>query len=313
MGVSGNSPGVDRVGFIGLGLMGRGMAANLVAKGFPTTILGRRNRAPVEALVAAGAQEGRSPADVAGRSDVVILCVTGTPEVETIVYGSDGLLAAARPGLIVIDCSTSEPASTARIAADFAARGVPFVDAPLARTPKEAAEGRLNVMVGAEAAVFDRVRPILATFAENIFHVGGPGAGHKTKLINNFLTMGQAALIAEALVAGAKAGLDLDGFIRVVSAGGANSGIFQMVAPSALAGTYDGLNFGLDLARKDLRYYTHLTESLNAPGFLGQAVHQAFVLAASMGLGGELVGSLVKVQERLADAPLGGRPASTSE
>lgn len=295
-----------RVGFIGIGLMGRGMAANLVAKGFPTTILGRNNRAPVEALLAQGASEGRNPADVANRSDIVLLCVTGSPEVETIVHGENGLLSAARAGLVVVDCSTSEPASTARLAEAFAAKGTPFVDAPLARTPKEAAEGRLNVMVGADAAVFARIRPVLAAFAENIFHVGGPGTGHKTKLINNFLAMGQAALIAEALVAGAKAGLDLEAFIRVVGAGGANSGIFQMVAPTALAGTYDGLRFGLDLARKDLRYYTHLTENLNLPSHLGEAVHQAFVQASAMGFGEGYVGSLVAAQERLTGAKVRG-------
>ena len=114
--------------------------------------------------------------------------------------------------------------------------------------------------------VFAVIEPVLKAFCENIFHVGGPGSGHKTKLVYNFLTMGQAALISEALVAAAKSGLDLDAFCKVVSAGGANSGIFQMIAPSALAGTYDGLKFGLDLARKDLRYYTHLTEHLGLPG-----------------------------------------------
>ena len=200
---------------------------------------------------------------------------------------------------MVVDCSTSEPASSMRIHADFAARGVPFVDAPLARTPKEAAEGRLNVMVGAEPPVFHRVEPVLRAFAENIFHVGGPGAGHRTKLINNFLAMGQAALIAEALVAASKAGVDLEALYKVVSAGGPNSGIFQMIVPALLSGSYEGLRFGLDLARKDLRYYTHMTESLDLPSPLGEAVHQAFVQASALGLGGEMVGGLVKAQERL--------------
>lgn len=302
-----------RIGFIGVGSMGSGMARNLVAKGFSTTVLGRHNRAPVLDLVSQGAKEARSPGQLADDSDIVILCVTGSPEVESIVYGESGLLAAAHEGLIIMDCSTSEPDSTARIAADFAARGVPFVDAPLARTPKEAAEGRLNVMVGAEPAVFAQVEPVLRAFSENIFHVGGAGAGHKTKLLYNFLTMGQAALIAEALVVGAKAGLDLQSFIEVVTAGGANSGIFQMVAPSALAGTYDGLRFGIDLARKDLRYYTHLTESLNLPSYLGDAVHQAFVQASSLGYGGEFVPSLVKAQEHLTGAALRPRIRDAAE
>jgi 3-hydroxyisobutyrate dehydrogenase-like beta-hydroxyacid dehydrogenase len=294
-----------RIGFIGVGMMGHGMALNLVAKGFSTTVLGHRNRAPVEDLVARGAAEGRDPADVAERSDVVLICVTGSPQVESVVEGPRGLASAARPGLVVVDCSTSEPDSTARLHALFAEKGVPFVDAPLARTPKEAAEGRLNVMVGAEPAVFATIEPVLQAFAENIFHVGGPGAGHKTKLVNNFIAMGYAALIAEALVAAAKAGVDVGELYKVVSVGGANSGIFQMVVPSVMAGTYDGLRFGLDLARKDLRYYTHMTETLGLPSVLGEGVHQAFVQASAMGFGPELVASLVKAQEQLTGTRVG--------
>jgi 3-hydroxyisobutyrate dehydrogenase-like beta-hydroxyacid dehydrogenase len=259
-----------KIGFIGVGMMGHGMASNLVTKGFPTTILGHRNRKPVDDLVGKGAGEGKDPADVAARSDVVLICVTGSPQVEEIVYRGNGLLAGARKGLVVIDCSTSEPDSTSKIFADLAEKGVPFVDAPLARTPKEAAEGRLNVMVGAEPEVYARIEPVLRGFAENIFHVGGPGTGHKTKLVNNFFAMGQAALIAEALVAAQKAGLDVETFFKVVSAGAPNSGIFQMIVPSALAGTYDGLRFGLDLARKDIRYYTHMTENLGLPSMMGE-------------------------------------------
>jgi 3-hydroxyisobutyrate dehydrogenase-like beta-hydroxyacid dehydrogenase len=296
-----------RVGFIGLGMMGHGMASNLAAKGFPLTVLGHRNRAPVEDLLGKGAAEGRDPADLASRSDIVLLCVPGSPQVEEVVYGANGLLSAARQRLIVADCSTSEPVSTARIHADFATRQVPFVDAPLARTPKEAWEGRLNVMVGAERQVFDEIEPVLRGFAENIFHVGGPGAGHKVKLINNFFAMGQAALIAEALVAAAKAGVDVETFFKIVSVGAPNSAIFQMVVSSVLAGTYDGLKFGLDLARKDVRYYTHLTEELGVPSMLGAAVHQAFVQASSLGYGSELVASLVKAQEQLAGTSVRAR------
>ncbi len=288
-----------RIGFIGVGMMGHGMAKNLVEKGFTTTVLGNRNRTPVEDLLKRGAREGRSPADVSRQSDIVFLCVTGSPQVEAIVYGADGLMSAAAKGLIIVDCSTSEPDSTARIFEDFAAKGVVFADAPLARTPKEAEEGRLNVMVGAEPAIFAAIKPALDAFGENIFHVGGPGAGHKTKLLNNFIAMGHAALIAEVLVAGAKAGVDLENFFKVVSVGGANSGIFQMIVPKALAGDYGGLQFGLSLAQKDLRYYTHMTETLNLPGFLGEAVHQSFVQAAAMGFGSKLVGSLIEAQEKI--------------
>jgi 3-hydroxyisobutyrate dehydrogenase-like beta-hydroxyacid dehydrogenase len=288
-----------KIGFIGVGMMGHGMAKNLVEKGFAVTVLGNRNRVPVDDLLKRGATEGRNPADIAAKNDIVFVCVTGTPQVEAIVNCPDGLLSGARKGLIVVDCSTSEPDSSERICADFAKLGVPFVDAPLARTPKDAEEGRLNVMVGAEDAAFAAIRPALATFCENIVHVGGPGAGHKTKLIYNFLAMGHAALIAEALVAGAKAGVDLENFAKIVGSGGANSGIFQMIVPKALAGDFSGLQFGLSLAQKDLRYYTHMTEALNLPSTMGEAVHQAFVQAAALGFGAKYVPSLIEAQEKV--------------
>jgi 3-hydroxyisobutyrate dehydrogenase-like beta-hydroxyacid dehydrogenase len=176
---------------------------------------------------------------------------------------------------------------------------VPFVDAPLARTPKEAELGKLNVMVGAEPEVFARIKPVLEAFAENIFHVGGPGSGHAMKLLNNFLAMGQAAMIAEVLVAGTRAGVDLDAFHKVVSAGGVNSGIFQMLVTNILKGDDGGLPFLLKLGQKDVRYYTQFTESLGMPSPLGKTVHQAFVQASSLGYGDRMVGGLIRAQEQI--------------
>jgi 3-hydroxyisobutyrate dehydrogenase-like beta-hydroxyacid dehydrogenase len=291
-----------KVSVIGVGAMGHGIAGNLLAKGFPTTIVGNRNRAPVENLVKRGAVEALNPAVAAQGSDVIIICVQVSPQVEAIVQGPNGILSAARRGLVVLDCTTSEPESTARLAAALAIKGVALADAPLARTPKEAEEGRLNAMVGAVPDVYPVIEPVLKAFCENIFHVGGPGAGHKTKLVYNLLTMGQAALISEALVAAAKSGLDIDAFSKVVAAGAANSGIYQMIVPSALAGTYDGLKFGLDLARKDLRYYTHMTETLGLPSVVAEAVHQSFVQASALGFGEGMVGNLVAAQEKITGA-----------
>jgi 3-hydroxyisobutyrate dehydrogenase-like beta-hydroxyacid dehydrogenase len=289
----------QRIGFIGLGLMGHGMAKNLVAKGFPLTVLGHRNRVPIEALVKQGAREAKSAAELAQLSDVVFLCVTGSPQVEETVYKAGGVLEGARAGLIVVDCSTSEPDSTLRIARDFAAKGATYVDAPLARTPKEAEEGRLNVMVGADAAVFSTIEPVLKAFAENIFHVGGLGAAHKLKLINNFLAMGQASLIAEAAAAAAKVGVDLEALARIIGAGAVNSGIFQMMVPPALKGDLATFKFGLANARKDLRYYTHMTEEAGLPSMLGEAVHQTLVQAVALGFGDRFVPSLMEAQERI--------------
>src|SRR6185503_1418193 len=187
-----------RIGFVGLGLMGHGIAKNLIAKGFPLTIRVHRNRKPAEDILAAGAREVKTNAELARASDVVILCVTGSPQIEEIIYGPDGILGAAREGLIVVDTSTAEPSSTAKIRGDLAPKGTRYVDAPLARTPKEAEEGRLNPMVGADDATFAQLKPILSAYCENVIHVGGPGHGHMLKLVNNFMAMAIATATAEA-------------------------------------------------------------------------------------------------------------------
>ena len=287
------------IGFIGLGMMGHGMAKNLLAKGFALRFIVRRNRGAVQDLLDAGASEVASRAELVQGAAAVIICVTGSPQVEDIVYGTDGLLAAAGPSLLVIDTSTTEAASGARIRADFAARGVSYIDAPLARTPKEAEEGRLNTMVGAETADFERARPLLAAFCENIFHVGPPGHGVVLKLINNMLAMTTAAAIAEAAATAAKAGLSLQKLFEVVSVGGVNSGIFQMMLGRALQGDLAGLKFAISNGQKDLRYYTHLAESLPTAGFIAEAAHQSFVLAANLGLGDRFIASLLQAQEQL--------------
>ena len=288
------------IGFIGLGMMGHGIAKNLLTKGFALRFKAHRNRSTLQDLLDAGAVEVDTRAALA-QADIVILCVTGSPQVEEIVYGSDGLLAAARRGLIVIDTSTAEPASSTRIRNDFAAKGVKFIDAPLARTPKEAEEGRLNTMVGAETADFETLRPVFAAFCENIIHVGPPGHGHVLKLVNNMLAMTQAAAIAEAMATAAKAGLSLQKVFDVISAGGVNSGIFQMMVGKALQGDLGGLKFAIGNAQKDLRYYTHLTEMLPTSSFIAEAAHQSFVQAANLGYGDKFIASLFEVQEQLSN------------
>jgi 3-hydroxyisobutyrate dehydrogenase-like beta-hydroxyacid dehydrogenase len=288
-----------RVGFIGVGMMGHGMAKNLLAKGFPLTIRINRDRARAADLLAAGAKEAKTPADVARDSDVVIICVTGSPQVEEVVLGAGGILEAARPGLVVIETSTAEPGSTAKIRAALAAKGATVIDAPLARTPKEAEEGRLNSMVGASDADFARVKPVLAAFCENIFHVGPPGAGHTLKLVNNFMAMTIVASIAEAFAVAAKAGVRTDMLFKVVSMGALNSPIFQMMAGGAVEGDLTKMKFAIVNGAKDMRYYTHLAESLPVASFVGEAVHQSFELAVALGLGEKMVPSMIEAQEKL--------------
>ena len=297
------------IGFIGAsGLMGHGMAKNLLAKGHALAYTVHRNRERVADLAAAGATEQPSPAALARASDIVFLCVTGSPQVEAAIEGPEGLLAGGRRGLVVVDCSTSEPDSTARLRGVCAAAGVTLVDAPLARTPVEAELGKLNVMVGAEPAAFATLEPVLRAFAENVFHVGGPGAGHTLKLLNNFLAQAICTATAEAFAVGARAGIDLKHLVALVSAGAVNSGLFQMMSKT-LDGELGALRFELDNARKDIRYYTHLAEALAVPTVMGEAVHQSLTLASALGHGKKFVPSLVEAQEQITGARIVGRRA----
>lgn len=296
------------IGFVGAtGLMGHGMARNLLAKGHTLRLVLRQRREPAADLLAAGATESATLAELARDSAVVFLCVTGTPEVEAVLQGEAGLLAGARPGLLIVDCSTSEPASTNRLRGLAAQAGAVLVDAPLARSPVQAEAGTLNVMVGAEPAVFAQLEPLLRCFAENVFHVGGPGAGHTIKLLNNFVAQAICNATAEALAVAARAGVEPKKLIEVISGGPVNCGLIQMMAP-ALDGRLDGLKFSLDNARKDVRYYGHLAEGLGMPAWIGQAVHQSLVQACGLGFGDRFVPSLIEAQEKLTGVALVPRP-----
>jgi len=292
---------MKHIGFVGAsGLMGHGMAKNIRAKGFELSITVHQRTEPVQDLLAAGAKRVASHADLAA-CDAVVICVTGSPQVEAVVAG---LLSNARQGLIVIDTSTSEPDSTRRLAALCAEKGVVYVDAPLTRTPIEAEAGRLNTMVGASQEVFEKISPLLQAYCENVFHVGETGAGHIVKLLNNFISQAICTATAEAFAVGTKAGVDVRQLVRVVSAGGANSGLFQSMS-KALDGDFTGLKFELNNAAKDLRYYCHLTEGVKAHSQIGASVHQALNLAAALGYGSELVPSLVKAQAQLCGVKIG--------
>lgn len=296
-----------KIGFIGLGMMGHGIAKNLVEKGFSLAAMAHRNREPLEDLLQKGATEAATPKAIAEASDYVMLCVTGSPQVEQCIYGDDGVIAGCREGMTVIDCSTAEPTSTARIASDLHAKGVTLVDAPLARTPVEAEQGRLNTMVGASEEAFADVTPILEAFCENIFHVGASGAGHKVKLINNFLAMSQAAMTAEALCACAATDVDPRKFYEVISAGGVNSPVFQMIVGNALEGDYTGLKFGLANGEKDVRYYNRMAEAAGLTNALGRNLHHAFVQGLKLGFENEMVGSLIEAQAKLNGVDIIGK------
>jgi 3-hydroxyisobutyrate dehydrogenase-like beta-hydroxyacid dehydrogenase len=233
------SRGALRVGFVGAtGLMGHGMAKNLVRKGFPTTLLvrpGRPSNARLGDLFAAGAAQTESAAELARGSDVVLMCVTGSAEVESVVFGggAHSLVSGARAGLTVVDTSTSEVASSAKTREALAAVGVAFVDAPLTRTPAAAEAGTANTMVGADQATFDRLRPVFAAYCEHIIHAGPAGHGLVLKLINNFVGQAITTATAEGLATAAKVGLDLRALHKLMSLGSVNNCALQAGAARA--------------------------------------------------------------------------------
>ena len=181
---------------------------------------------------------------------MVFTCLPSSVEVEQTVLGTDGLLAGCRAGMIHVDSTTADPSSTRRLAAEYAARGAAMVDAPMGRTPKEAEAGKLNTFIGGDPAALDRVRPIIACYADTVVEAGPIGSGHTLKLVNNFISVGTSAVIAEAVATAAKLGVDLNKLYEVVSSGGANSAMFQMMMPWVLEGDDSKLKGPLRIAGK---------------------------------------------------------------
>jgi len=279
-------PDKKKVGYIGVGLMGHGAAKNILERGgHELTIMGHRNRRPVDDLVGRGAQEVSTAADVARASDVVFLCLPSAVEVEQVVHGDHGILAGAEPGMILVDSTTADPTATRRIAADLAKQDMRMVDAPLGRTPKEAEEGKLATYVGGDPEVVRTIRPILECYADTIVETGPLGTGTTCKLVNNFISIGTSAIIAEAVATAAKMGLDLAKLHEVVSAGGANSAMFQMMMPWVLEGDDSRLKGPIRIAAKDMRTYAGLAQSVPVAAFLAQAVSQVWQLALIQGHG----------------------------
>jgi 3-hydroxyisobutyrate dehydrogenase-like beta-hydroxyacid dehydrogenase len=271
------------VGFIGLGFMGEGMATNLLTKGNPLLVMANRRREAVERLLALGASEVKTPAEMAQGAEVIFLCVTGSADVEAVIEGPDGILAGARKGLVVIDCSTSEPTTTLRLAERLESVGAHFVDAPLGGTPAGAAAGTLQALVGASDAVFAQVQPLIACWAATIVHVGPVGAGHKMKLINNFLSLGYAALYSEALAIGQKVGITPDTFHSVISKGRMHCGFYDTFMNYVIDGNENAHPFTISNAYKDLRYLASMADSARAVNTLGEAVKNNFAAMAASG------------------------------
>ena len=285
---------MNKIGFIGVGMMGHGMAHNLVIKGFDVMVLANRNRKPVEALVAEGAHEARDLKELVSHAECIILCVNGSPQVEDLMFRPGGIVDNCRVGQIVIDCSTSEPTSSARIAGELGKNGVKFVDAPLTRTPVEAMLGKLNTLVGTDDATFAIVKPVLEAFCENIFHIGGVTSAHKLKLLNNFMVIGMATLVTEAMAMCRVLGVDQGKFFEVVSKGAANNGIFQMIAGGLVKGSYDGMKFTVGNASKDVGYYNNMIAGHTNASMLAPHVAATLKKSIEEGYGDMLLASMVK-------------------
>jgi 3-hydroxyisobutyrate dehydrogenase-like beta-hydroxyacid dehydrogenase len=269
----------EHIGFIGTGLMGHGMARNIVEKGYPLTVTAHRNRAPVDDLIQRGATEG-SLEDLAAVSTIIFLTLPGSPQVAEAVARMTPHL---RPGAVIVDCSTSDPTVTERLAADLAARGIHFADAPLSRTPKEAWEGTLDCMVGATDEVFTRIQPVIATWAAKIVHIGGVGDGHRMKLLNNFLSLGYAAIYAEALALAAKVGISTATFDSVIRGGRMDCGFYQTFMGYALDGNREAHRFTLSNAYKDLRYVESMANAAQVTTTMASAAKNSFAGAVAQG------------------------------
>jgi 3-hydroxyisobutyrate dehydrogenase-like beta-hydroxyacid dehydrogenase len=274
---------MKQLGMIGIGLMGHGIATNLVKHGHPLRVLAHAGNQPLDGLKSQGVSTAATPRELAAQVDVLILCVTGSPQVEAVLTGADGALKGLRAGTVVIDCSTAVPASTERMAALVQAAGGRFLDSPMTRTPKEAAEGRLNLLVGGDQDLFEECRPLLACFAENITHAGPIGAGHRMKLLHNYVSLGSVTLIAEAAACAQSAGSDPATFVQVLGVGGGWGAALERLKPFLTDGDSSSLKFSIANAHKDLSYYNTMAEDSHADRTVAEAVLSSLAQALAQG------------------------------
>jgi len=293
----------ESLGFIGLGIMGGAMAANLLKAGFDLTVW---NRTPsrITPLVQAGAAVGDSPADVAARSSIVITCVSDTSDVQEVILGPQGVAKGARPGALVIDCSTISPQATRAIAARLNEGGVHLLDAPVSGGSEGAAKGTLSIMVGGDAAQMERARPVLQAMGKTITHVGPQGAGQMVKLVNQVLVVVTMQAVAEALLLAQAGGLDLEQTLAAVSGGAAGSWMLSNRGPQVIHRDWRP-GFTIDLQQKDLRLVLETADQLGIPVPATALVFQFYRTLQQQGLGGDGNHALAKALEHLAGMEIG--------
>jgi len=303
---------MQRVGFVGLGYMGHGMATNIIGRGFPLSVLAHRKREAVDDLVRLGAHEVNTAAELAARSDIVILCVTGAAEVDALVRGENGLAANEHHGLIVVDCTTSDPYTLLRLADDYAGKGLSFVDAPLGRSPREAWKGDLSTMVGCDAALLETIRPVLSAFASTIQFVGVLGDGHRLKLVNNLISLGYAAIYSEALVMARKAGLSTAAYDDLMRSSRMHCSFYDTFIGWALEGDADSHQFALDAAFHTISDIVGFSQALNLRGGLASSIRDIYRHAIDAGDGNAMLPELPRsVASANGISLLPGRERST--
>lgn len=272
------------IGFIGLGLMGGNMVENLQKRGFPVVVMDLNKDAVQRVLDRGNATAASSPKELAEKSDIVELCVTTSEVVEKLVYGENGLMAGMKPGSVLIDFGTSIPASTQKIGAALAEKGVGMLDAPLGRTPAHAKDGLLNIMAAGDKETFDKYEPMLKEQGENVFYLGALGAGHTTKLINNFMGMTTVNAMSQAFAVAELAGVDKQQLYDIMSAGPSNSPFMRFCKNYAVDDNSD-LGFSINNANKDLRYFVQMVSDLGSKSRIGEATSANLKDAVEAGMG----------------------------
>ncbi|WP_221075727.1 NAD(P)-dependent oxidoreductase [Agarivorans aestuarii] len=271
------------IGFIGLGLMGGNMVENLQKRGYQLNVMDL-NKEAVATCVARGAKEASSAKELAAASDIVMLCLTTSAVVEKLIYADDGILAGIKEGAVLVDFGTSIPASTRKIGEDLAAKGAGMIDAPLGRTPAHAKDGLLNIMAAGDIDTFNKVKPVLDEQGENVFHLGALGAGHTTKLVNNFMGMTTVVAMSQAFAVADRAGVNRQQLFDIMSAGPSNSPFMQFCKNYAVDDVSD-LGFSIANANKDLGYFLEMVKDLGTESKIAEGSSANLAAALDAGLG----------------------------
>ena len=282
-----------RIGFVGLGLMGSAMVGRLQDCNYQLTVLGNKDRTGLDQALARGALEAASGVDLAKQSDVIMLCMGTSDQVEERILGEQGIISGLSSGKIIIDFGTSLPSSTKEISSKIADTGAVILDAPLGRTPHHAKDGLLNIMASGDKDAFDAVRTILENLGENVFYLGDLGTGHTIKLMNNFFGMTIANAMAEVFAVADAAGVSRETVYKVISAGPLHSSMMDFISAFGLEGDKSKLEFAIKNAFKDVSYYRLMTQNLGINSIMSESASKALSQANDDGYSNAMVCEMI--------------------